>query len=255
MLLAIDAGNTNTVFAVFDGEKLKGSWRLSTDPQRTSDEHALNILKLLEISDVKPEEIKDVIIASVVPHSLFNLRSLCRKYFNVEPKVIGEGLKLGINIILDRPSEVGADRLVNAIAAYEKYKRASIIIDFGTATTFDVINDKGDYLGGAISPGINLSLEALYKAAAKLPEVAIERPDKVIGSSTITAMQSGIYWGYVGLIEGIIERIKGEYRHDMETIATGGLSSIFVRATPLIHRHEPDLTILGLKIIYERNKQ
>ncbi len=252
MLLAIDAGNTNTVFAVFDKNKLKGQWRFITDPKRTADEHALGLITLMQMEGIKSSVIKDVIISSVVPRSLFSLKTLARQYFSCEPLVVGEdGLKVNIKIRVDKPSEVGADRIVNAVEAHKKFKKPAIILDFGTATTFDVINDKGDYLGGVIAPGINLSLDALQAAAAKLPDVAIRKPEKVIATSTIPAMQSGIYWGYVGLIEGICNGIKKEYNKNMIVIATGGLASLFSKATKVINYHEPDLTIYGLNTIFQ----
>lgn len=251
MLLAIDAGNTNIVFAVFDRKKLMVKWRFSTDPKRTADEYALNVLGLMEMNGIKRSDIKNVIISTVVPRSLFALKSFSREYFSCNPAVIGEdGFKVGIGIKIDKPGEVGADRIVNAYAANKRFKKPCIILDFGTATTFDVVNDKGDYIGGVIAPGINLSLDALKNAAAKLPDIAVKKPEKVVGKSTIPAMQSGIYWGYVGLIEGICKRIKKEYGKDMLVIATGGLATLFFKETDLIDHLEPDLTIEGLNEIF-----
>jgi type III pantothenate kinase len=255
MLLVIDTGNTNTVFAVFDGDKLKGKWRLSANRNRTADEYAVALMQFLQLDGLTRDKIKDVIIASVVPQNIFALKMLCRTYLNCEPLIIGDAkVNIGIEIKIDRPSEVGADRLVNAVAAYNKYGGNVIIIDFGTATTFDVVGNGGEYLGGAISPGINLSLDALHKAAAKLPEVNVAKPKKVIGTSTVEAMQSGIYWGYVGLIEGIVSRIKKEYGQEMKVLATGGLAPLFFEATDSIKHLESDLTIYGLKQIFENNK-
>jgi type III pantothenate kinase len=254
MLLAIDAGNTNIVFAVFDGEQVRGEWRASTDTDRTADELGVWLTQLLTIEGLKREDIHAAIIASVVPAMVFSLKTLCRRYFRCDPLVVGgEGVNLGINILLDRPEEVGADRLVNAVAAHKCYQGPMIVIDFGTATTFDVIDTEGNYCGGAIAPGINLSLEALHMAAAKLPRVAIGRPRQVIGKATVPAMQSGIFWGYVGLIEGLVKRIQEEYGSDMLVVATGGLAPLFAESTRVIHKLDPDLTLRGLLEIHRRN--
>jgi type III pantothenate kinase len=254
MLLVIDTGNTNTVFAVFDGDVLKGKWRLSANRNRTADEYAVALMQFLQLDSLKKQDVSDVIIASVVPQNIFALNMLCRNYFKCEPLIVGESdVKLGIEVKIDRPSEVGADRLVNSVAAFNKYGGNVIIIDFGTATTFDVIGNKGEYLGGVIAPGINLSIDALHRAAAKLPEVEIAIPQKVIGTSTVSAMQSGIYWGYVGLIEGIVSRIKQEYGKNMQVIATGGLAPLFFDAVSAIEHLEADLTIYGLKQIFEKS--
>jgi type III pantothenate kinase len=256
MLLAIDAGNTNTVFAVFspDGE-LKGEWRASTTGARTSDEYGVWLLRLMELEHIQPTDINAAIIATVVPASLHSLKVLCDKYFHTTPLVVGEAnVKLGVEAKIDNPQEVGADRLVNAVAANAKYGGPLICIDFGTATTFDVIDYDGNYAGGAIAPGINLSLEALHMAAAKLPRVAVERPAKVIGTGTVSAMQSGIYWGYVSMIEGMVARIREEFRADMDVVATGGLAQMFCDATRIINWTDRDLTLRGLYLIYQLNK-
>jgi len=256
MLLAIDSGNTNTVFAVFDEDgSVLGEWRSSTNDNKTADEFAVWLSQLMSFEGLKPADIKNAIIATVVPAMLFSLQTLCRKYFKVEPLVVGDqSVKLGIEVYLDRPEEVGADRLVNAIAAHEVYEGPLIVIDFGTATTFDVVDADGNYCGGAIAPGINLSLEALHMAAAKLPRVAIGRPDKAIGKGTTTAMQSGIFWGYIGMIEGLTQRMKDEFGADMTVIATGGLSSLFAKSTDVIQHSDTDLTLRGLLAIYKRNQ-
>jgi type III pantothenate kinase len=254
MLLAIDAGNTNIVFAVFDGEQVRGEWRASTDTDRTADELGVWLMQLLTIEGLKREDIDAAIIASVVPAMVFSLKTLCRRYFDCDPVVVGsEGVDLGISILLDRPEEVGADRLVNAVAAHQCYQGPMIVIDFGTATTFDVVDVTGNYCGGAIAPGINLSLEALHMAAAKLPRVAIGRPRSVIGKATVPAMQSGIFWGYVGLIEGLVKRIKEEFGTEMLVVATGGLAPLFAEVTKVIDRLDPDLTLRGLLEIHRRN--
>lgn len=256
MLLVIDVGNTNVVFAVFDGDRLADQWRISTDARRTADEYGVWLTQVLEHSGIKPSAITGAAVASVVPQALFDLRQLAKRYFNTELLVIGDPrINTGIGVKIDNPREVGADRLVNAFAAWEKYKQALIVVDFGTATTFDVVSSEGDYVGGVIAPGVNLSLEALHMAAAKLPNIAVARPPKTIGTNTIGAMQSGIYYGYAGLVEGIAGRIKAEYGKSMKVIATGGLASLYARACPVIEGLEPDLTIYGLKALYEMNKQ
>ena len=257
MLIVIDAGNTNVVFAVFDGDKLTGQWRISTDARRTADEYGVWLTQVLEHAGIAPDKINGAVLASVVPQAIFDLRQLAKRYFHTELLVIGDPrlkLKTGVGVLIDNPAEVGADRLVNAFAAWKRYNQALIIVDFGTATTFDVVSKEGNYIGGVIAPGVNLSLDALQKAAAKLPTVAIQKPMKAIGTNTIGAMQSGIYYGYIGLIEGIVGRIKNEYGHEMEVIATGGLASLYAKATPVIAHLEPDLTIWGLKELYEMNQ-
>ncbi|SEH32759.1 type III pantothenate kinase [Magnetospirillum fulvum] len=254
MLLAIDSGNTNIVFAVFEGDRLRGEWRTSTNTERTADELGVWLTQLLTIEGLRRQDIGAAIIASVVPAMVFHLKTLCRRYFNCEPLVVGdEGVDLGLAILLDRPEEVGADRLVNAVAAHRRYEGPLIVIDFGTATTFDVIDAVGNYCGGAIAPGINLSLEALHMAAAKLPRVAIGRPRHVIGKATVPAMQSGIFWGYVSLIEGLVRRIKDEFGTEMMVVATGGLAPLFADATPVIGALDADLTLRGLLEIHRRN--
>lgn len=256
MLLAIDAGNTNIVFAVFDGEQVRGEWRASTHTDRTADELGVWLMQLLTTENLKREDISAVIIASVVPAIVFNLKTLCRRYFGCEPQVVGdEGVDLGIKVLLDRPEEVGADRLVNAVSAHKFYKGPLIVIDFGTATTFDVVDGLGNYCGGAIAPGINLSLEALHMAAAKLPRVAIGRPKQVIGKATVPAMMSGIFWGYVGLIEGLVKRMEEEFGAKMLVVATGGLAPLFAESTPVINELASDLTLRGLLEIHRRNSR
>ena len=257
MLLAIDSGNTNIVFAVFhDDGRVAGEWRSSTQANRTADEFGVWLLHVLEMADLKPADITDAIIATVVPANLFALTQLCQRYFQAEPLVVGQpGVDLGLAVKTDNPGEVGADRLVNAVAAVERYGAPLICVDFGTATTFDVIDADGAYAGGAIAPGINLSLEALHMAAAKLPRVAVEKPARVIGTSTVEAMQSGIYWGYVAMIEGMVARIRAEYgADDMKVIATGGLASMFAKATDTIAQTDQDLTLRGLYAIFQRNR-
>jgi len=256
MLLVIDAGNTNVVFAIFNGDTIVGQWRISTDPKRTADEYGVWLTQVTERAGIKTTSILGAVLASVVPQAIFDLRQLTRRYFHVELMVIGDPrlkLKTGITVKIDNPNEVGADRLVNAFAAWRRYKQDMIVVDFGTATTFDVVNKAGDYFGGVIAPGVNLSLDALHRAAAKLPNVAIQPPEKVIGTSTIGAMQSGIYYGYAGMVETLCERIKKEFGKPMKVIATGGLASLYAKACTVIEQVEPDLTIYGLKELYEMN--
>lgn len=255
MLLAIDSGNTNIVFALFDGETIRGEWRSSTTTERTADEIGVWLIQLMSMEGIDRKQVDACIIASVVPAVMFTLKQLCRRYFGQEALVVGEeGVNLGLNVLLDRPEEVGADRLVNAVAAHKFYQGPLIVIDFGTATTFDVVDGKGNYCGGAIAPGINLSLEALHAAAAKLPRVAIGRPRMVIGKATVPAMRSGIYWGYVGLIEGLVSRIVKEFGQPMTVVATGGLAPLFAEATPVIDHLQGDLTLRGLLEIHRRNQ-
>lgn len=257
MLLAIDVGNTNVVFALYDGSNRLGLWRCATDKKRTSDEYGVWLKTLMALKGIESEKIDGAILASVVPGVTFNLCRLCRDYFRCEPMVVGDPLvKLGIQALVDRPDEVGADRLVNAVGAVTVLPPPLIVIDFGTATTFDVVDRDGNYRGGVIAPGINLSLEALNMAAAKLPRVDIGRPAQVIGRNTVACMQSGIYWGYVGLIEGLVARIREEFGEPgMAVVATGGLAGLFTRATAVIERNDEELTLRGLLRIYERNRR
>ncbi len=254
MLLVVDAGNTNVVFAVHDGSGWRGIWRIATEPQRTSDEYAVWLLTLLNLSGLKAAEIERAVIGTVVPAALYHLRRLCRDWFQTEPLVARSSLDWGFDIKVDNPAEVGADRLLNTLAAHQSYAGPLIVIDFGTATTFDVVDGDGAYLGGVIAPGINLSIEALHKAAARLPRIGIGRPQAVIGRSTIPAMQSGIYWGYVGLIEGLITRMRAEYEEPLKVIATGGLAPLLAEGTTIIDTVDPDLTLDGLRLLADRNR-
>ena len=254
MLLAINANNTNTVFAVWDGDALRGQWRAATDARRTADEYVVWLDHLLALDGLSREDISGTIIGSVVPEANFNLLTLCRRYCNSEPMMVGEpGVDLGARALVDRPEEVGADRLVNTIAAHDRYDTPLIVVDFGTATTFDVVDEDGNYRGGVIAPGINLSLTALHMAAAKLPSVRIRRVDQVIGTNTVACMRSGIFWGYVGLVEGLVTRIKQEYGKPMGVVATGGLAPVFDGATAVIEKIDPTLTLWGLRLIYRKN--
>ena len=253
MLLVVDAGNTNVVFAVRDGDTWRGTWRIRTDAQRTSDEYAVWLVTLLTHVGIKPQDISAAVIGTVVPAALYHLRRCCREWFQVEPLVARASLDWGFEIRVDNPDEVGADRLLNALAGHRRFGGPLIVVDFGTATTFDVVDQNGAYLGGAICPGINLSIEALHQAAARLPRIGIGRPQSVIGRSTVPAMQSGVYWGYIGLIEGLVTRIKAEFGAPMKVIATGGLAPLFAEGTLMIEQIEPDLTLDGLRMLAERN--
>ncbi len=264
MLLAIEQGNTNTLFAVYDGNEWIAQWRTATDAMRTADEYAVWLHQLFEMGGAKlssglsMKDLDGCIISSVVPQSIFNLRNLARRYIHVEPLVIGENVNLGIEVRIPKPSEAGADRLVNAIGALQMYEGDLLLIDSGTATTFDVVSGgaargQGAFEGGLIAPGINLSLQALHEAAAKLPRIAIQRPDVVIGRDTVTSMQSGVFWGYIALIEGLVDRIKAEWGKPMTVVGTGGVASLFEGSTQSIDRFDPDLTIRGLLEIWRRN--
>ncbi len=253
MLLVVDAGNTNVVFAVHDDQGWRGIWRIATEPQRTSDEYAVWLLTLLNLVGLKPAEIDRAVIGTVVPAALYHLRRLCRDWFTTEPLIARSTLDWGFAIKVDNPAEVGADRLLNSLAAHHDYSGPLVVVDFGTATTFDVVDADGAYLGGVIAPGINLSLEALHKAAARLPRIGIGRPQAVIGRSTVPAMQSGIYWGYVGLVEGLVTRIRAEYDRPLKVVATGGLAPLLAEGTTIIEHINPDLTLDGLRLLAQRN--
>jgi type III pantothenate kinase len=255
MLLVINSNNTTTVFGVFEGHTKRGVWRISTDPRRTADEYAVWLTGLMGLEGIERRHIDGVILSNVVPQTSFNLRSLCQRYFGGEPMIVGDpSLKLGIKVLLDRPEEIGADRIANAVAARTRYKLPGIVIDLGTATTLDVLDADANYLGGVIAPGINMAFEALYMGAAKLPRVEIRRPAKVVGHSTVSAMQSGIYWGYIGLIEGLVRRIEEEQGSKMTVIGTGGLVPLIAAGASLIEHIDQDLTLLGLVDIYMLNR-
>ena len=255
MLLAIDTGNTNTLFAIHDGKDWAVEWRIATDPARTADEYAVWFHQLMEMQGLKFEDIQACVISTVVPQSLFNIRNLARRHLKVEPVVIGEtGVDIGIGVRIDNPREVGADRLVNALGAVQKYKGNLIIIDSGTATTFDVVSEDGYFEGGIIAPGINLSVKALHEAAAQLPRIAIVKPNKVVGRNTVEAMQSGIFWGYIGLIDGLVRKIIEEDGRDFTVIGTGGVASLFQGASATIQHYDSNLTIDGLYEIWRLNK-
>jgi len=253
MLLAIDAGNTNLVFALVDGDAIKARWRIATDPRRTADEYAVWLHQLLQLEGFERSDVDAVIVGTVVPRALHNLQVLARKYFGVEPTVAGQGAGAWkIHLDVDEPHNVGADRVLNAIAAHAKHEGDLIVIDFGTATTFDLVDESGAYKGGIIAPGLNLSLDALVSAAAKLPRIAIEVPDSnsVIGRTTQGQMLNGIYWGYVAMIEGLVSRMKSEVGGPVKVVATGGLATVFDQRAKLFDAVEPDLTIQGLILLH-----
>lgn len=254
MILTIDIGNTDTMFAVFDGTTLRGEWRLATQAKRTADEYFVWLNHFFAMSDLKPAAITKAVIACVVPRSLFPLTQMVEKLTGKPPIVVNRRImaEIGLKIDTDRPDEVGEDRMINALAAWHRLKKPAIIVDFGTATTFDVVKGEGIYCGGVIAPGINLSLEALHQAAAKLPNVAVNHPQRAIGRTTEQAMQSGIYFGYLGLIERIILEIKTEMQEEsLIVLATGGLGRLFSKATPVINEYIPDLTMEGLRLTAE----
>ncbi len=255
MLLVVDFGNTNVVFAVCEGSDIKGSWRCASDTKRTADEYAVWLTQLMSLEGIDPGAITGAIVATVVPQALFNIETLCKRYYKATPLIVGaDNVTLGFEVLIDRPAQVGADRLATAVAAYKKFSGPLIVIDFGTATTFEVVDADGNYRGGVIAPGINLSAEALHMASAQLPRIEIRRTDEIVGKTTTSAMRSGIFWGYIGMIEGLVTRIKAECDVAMTVVATGGLAPLFAESTDMIDETDSTLTICGLVEIYERNK-
>lgn len=252
MLLAIDIGNTNIVLGVFRGRKLIHHWKIQTESEKTSDEYGVTMLNLFSLSGPEKTEIKAVIISSVVPPLTPIFEDLSKSLFKVKPVIVGPGLKTGMAILYENPLEVGADRVVAAVGAYEKHGGPCIVVDFGTATTFDAVSSKGEYLGGAIAPGIQISAEALYLKTAKLPRIEIKKPKEAIGRTTVTSMQSGLYFGYVGLVSKIIEEIKRELGEDTTVISTGGFGAQISHEISSIDIHEPDLVLEGLQILHQR---
>jgi type III pantothenate kinase len=258
MLLVIDVGNTNTVLGLFDEGQLMHDWRIRTEIDHTIDEYGVLIYNLYQSIRMKAKEIKAVtaiIISCVVPPMLNILEPLCVKYFNIKPLIVGPGIKTGMPIFYDNPKEVGADRIVNAVAAYDKYRKESIIVDFGTATTFDYVSPKGEYMGGCIAPGIVISSEALFARASKLPRVEFGKPKTIITKDTVSAIQAGIMFGYAGLVDGIVNRMKVEVKTNPFVIATGGLARVVAQEAKSIDKIEEMLTLDGLRIIYELNKK
>jgi len=255
MLLALDVGNTNTTIGVFRGEVLQATWRIATNVARLADEYAITILCLLDADGIERREVKEAVLASVVPDLVPVLQRFCQRYFEVSPLVIGTGTKTGVRILYDSPRDVGADRVADAVAAIKLYGPPPLIlVDLGTATVFDAISAEGDYLGGAIAPGIGIASEALYERAAKLYPVELQRPLSAVGKNTVSAMQSGILFGFVGLIEGMVARFKKELGPDTRVIATGGWAEVLARETAVIDAVDLDLTLTGLRLIYEANR-
>jgi type III pantothenate kinase len=253
MLLCIDCGNTNTVFSIWNGERFVATWRASTEHQRTADQYYVWLSTLMTLQKIEAQ-ITQVIISTTVPRVVFNLRVLCSRYFDCRPLVVGKPeCRLPVAPRVDPGTRVGPDRLVNAVAAFDLYGGDLIVVDFGTATTFDVVDTDGAYIGGVIAPGVNLSLEALHMAAAALPHVDVARPDRVIGKNTVECMQAGVFWGYVGLVNGICERIKAEHERPMRVIGTGGLAPLFASGEALFDDIQDDLTMHGLRIIHDLN--
>ena len=253
MLLAIDVGNSNNVIGLFAGEKLLTHWRIRTERTRTSDEYWVLIKEFILLNDVETETIDEIIVACVVPPLIPVLKEMSKKYFSCEPLIVGPGVKTGISILYKNPAEVGADRIVNSAAAYKKYGGPLIIVDFGTATTFDAVSKKGEYLGGAIFPGVQLSLEALFKNAAKLPRVEIAEPERVIGRSTIESIHSGTVYGFVSVIDGMILKMQEELEQKARVIATGGIVDLIASRAKSIDTIDHFLTLEGLRIIHQRN--
>jgi type III pantothenate kinase len=256
MLLAMDIGNTNTVLGLFEDTRIVQDWRIRTEVNATVDEYGILIRSLFAAHGVPPGAVHHIIISCVVPPVLNAVERFCSKYFQVEPLIVGPGIKTGMPIFYDNPKEVGADRIVNAVAAYEAYRQATIVVDFGTATTFDYISERGEYMGGVISPGIMISCEALFQKASKLPRVEIfAKPLSILAKNTITSMNAGIVFGYAGLVEGIIHRMKREVGTNLKVVATGGLAALIASECPAIDEVDDYLTLKGLRIIHERNRR
>ena len=255
MLLVIDIGNTNIVIGLYEGDELANHWRLQTNTRKTEDEYGVLMRQLFETGGTASKCIDGAILASVVPPMQSMFVSLVKRYFGVDPLVVGPGIKTGMPILYENPREVGADRIVNAIAAFTRTAGPTIVVDFGTATTFDGISGKGEYLGGAICPGVTISADALYQRASKLPRVDVAAPNEVIGRNTVASMQAGIVFGYVSMVDGMIERFTSEYGEPMQAIATGGLGGLFAQHCNGIDAYDADLTLAGLKILWERNSR
>ncbi len=254
MLLVIDVGNTNIVIGVYEGAELRYHWRMATSREKTEDEYGIAVKHLLNDRGLQMEDITDVIMSSVVPPIMFALEKMVERYLNLKPLIVGPGIKTGLHVFYDNPKDVGADRIVNAVAAIAEYGTPLIIVDFGTATTFCAVDRKGQYLGGAIAPGIRISTEALFAKAAKLPRIELIKPERIIGRNTVSSMQSGIIHGYIGQLEGIVKRMKEEMGDDdIKVVATGGLSELIAVECPCVDHIDQFLTLKGLRILYEKN--
>ena len=249
----LDVGNTNTVLGVYEEDELKFHWRIETSRNKTEDEYGMTVKNLFQHVGIALDQIEGIIISSVVPPIMFSLEQMCQKYFNIKPMIVGPGMKTGLNIKYENPREVGADRIVNAVAAIHEYGSPLIIVDFGTATTYCYIDEDGNYMGGAIAPGITISTEALYSRAAKLPRIEIIRPDNIVGKNTVSAMQAGILYGYVGQVDGIVNRMKEQSKKQPTVVATGGLAPLIGEEAQSIDIIDPLLTLKGLCLIYKRN--
>jgi type III pantothenate kinase len=255
MLLAIDVGNTVITIGLFDGDRLRATWRVATDHQRLADEYAVMLLGLLNVEEVSPRDIGDAVLASVVPDLVATFEALCRRHLKVTPLVVGTGTRTGVRVLYDSPRDVGADRIADVVAATARYGPPPlIIVDLGTGTVFDAVSAEGDYLGGAIAPGIHVAALALYERAAKLQPVELVRPPAAIGKNTVTAVQAGLLFGYVGLIEGMVARFKQELGGEARVVGTGGWAELFARETDVFDVVDPDLTLHGLRLIYEANR-
>ncbi|MGQ9859204.1 MAG: type III pantothenate kinase [Thermodesulfobacteriota bacterium] len=255
MLLVVDVGNTNTVFGVYRGKDLLNHWRIRTIHGQTADEFGMLLWNLFQWAGLPLKDVEAVVVSCVVPPLLRAIHELCQVYFSLKPLVVGPGIRTGMPILYDNPKEVGADRIVNAVAAYEKYRQAVIVVDFGTATTFDLISLQGEYLGGAIAPGIGVASEALFQRTAQLPKVEFAKPPSVIGKNTVSSIQSGLFWGYVGLVDGIVERLKKEQEgRPVRVVATGGLASVIAAESSTIEEVDEFLLLEGMRIIYDRNR-